>query len=101
MATAVQTKISSWGNSDAVRIPQSLLRVAGLSSGDSVRIVVNERNNIELVREASPHRRVKPLRGVTFESLFGGPFPDVSQRGGGSPWPDDGFVGSELEAWSH
>ncbi|MDO4289978.1 MAG: AbrB/MazE/SpoVT family DNA-binding domain-containing protein [Eggerthellaceae bacterium] len=103
MVAAQRTKVSSWGNSEAVRIPKSILRAAGLSSGDDVDVVVNESGNIELVPMERAHRRVRPVRGVTYETLFSGykgdPIAD-SQRA----WPDapngvDGMVGAEKAAW--
>ena len=93
-----QTKISTWGNSDAVRIPCAILRAVGLLSGDDVELVVNERNNIEIVPAGKAHRSVRPKRGVTFDALFAGYEP---QRQDSTPaWPDDGMVGAELEAWA-
>lgn len=99
-ATVSATKISSWGNSDAVRIPRSLLKRVGLSSGDGVDVVVNERNNIEIVPRSRVHRRVKPMRGITFDSLFAGHDPSAWKADASPAWPDDDMVGAEFEAWS-
>lgn len=102
----MSTAISSWGNSDAVRIPQGVLRDAGLRRGDRVVVAVNERGNIELVPEAAAHRRVSPARGVTYEALFKG-FDSSSMaalreasRDDGSAWLDEDLCGAEYEAWS-
>lgn len=95
---ATATRISSWGNSEAVRIPRSILRIAGLVSGDKVDVTVNERNNIELVRREAPHRRVMPEPGITFDSLFRGYVPPDDPLP--APWPDDDMVGAEYQAWS-
>lgn len=93
-----QTKISTWGNSDAVRIPCAILRAVGLLSGDDVELVVNERNNIEIVPAGKSHRSVRPKRGVTFDALFSG---YESQRQPIAPaWPDDDMMGAELKAWA-
>lgn len=100
MTTASVTKIASWGNSDAVRIPRALLRLVGLSSGDSVDIVVNERNNIEIVPKGRAHRRVKPARGVTFDSLFANYDSTEAKSALPPAWPNDDMVGAEFEAWS-
>lgn len=92
------TRISTWGNSEAVRIPRGTLRAAGLLSGDDVEVVVNERNNIELVPAAKAHRRVLPKRGVNFDTLFAHWEP--SAQSATIPWPDDELVGAEREAWA-
>ena len=98
--TAQATRISSWGNSEAVRIPRSLLRTAGLKAGDDVDVVVNERSNIEIVPKKKAHRRVKPAKGVTFDALFAGYEPPSKPIDYSSPWLDDELVGAEYEAWS-
>lgn len=95
---ATATKISPWGNSDAVRIPRSILRLAGLATGDSVAVTVNERSNIELVRADTAHRRIRPATGITFDSLFSGYEPATELMP--APWPNDDMVGSEFEAWA-
>lgn len=100
MPSASATKIASWGNSDAVRIPRTILRRVGLASGDGVDVVVNERNNIEIIPRARAHRRVKPMRGVTFDSLFAGYDPSATRADLPSAWPDDDMIGAEFEAWS-
>lgn len=93
-----QTKISTWGNSDAVRIPCAILRAVGLLSGDDVELIVNERNNIEIVPAGKSHRSVRPKRGVTFDALFSGYNPQVHSP---TPaWPDNDMMGAELEAWT-
>lgn len=95
---AQATKISTWGNSDAVRIPRQVLKAVGLASGDSVNVVVNERNNIEIVRKKGGHRCVKPAKGITFESLFTGY--DLAKATSTEAWPNEGMIGAEFEAWS-
>ena len=94
------TKIASWGNSDAIRIPRAILKSAGLASGDGVEVVLNERNNIEIIPKARQHRRVKPMRGITFETLFAGYDPSKTAGSMSPAWPDDNMVGAEFEAWS-
>lgn len=95
---AVATKIAPWGNSEAVRIPRSILRIAGLATGDSVDVTVNERNNIELVRIGAEHRRIRPTAGITFDSLFAGYKP--TDKPMPAAWPNDDMVGAEFEAWA-
>lgn len=97
MTMSQRTKISSWGNSEAVRIPRGILKAAGLASGDDVSVSVNERGNIELVPQQRAHRRVKPARGITYESLFAG-YEGNAISASKSAWAD-GFVGAEREAW--
>lgn len=95
---SVATNIASWGNSEAVRIPKSLLRSVGLSAGDSVRIATTERGVIEIAPIRREHRRVQPKRGITFDSLFEGYEP--ARQNTAAPWPTDDMLGTELEAWS-
>lgn len=95
---SVATNIASWGNSEAVRIPKSVLRAIGLSAGDGVRIGTTARGSIELVPVKRDHRCVQPKRGVTFESLFGNSYPDPVDSG--PAWPTEDMAGVELEAWS-
>lgn len=92
------TRVASWGNSEAVRIPRSILRATGVSSGDRVEVVVNERNNIELRRKQSEHRCVKPARGITFDGLFAGYSPDASSAASAA-WPTEDMAGAEMQAW--
>lgn len=100
----MSTAIASWGNSEAIRIPQDMLRRAGLHKGDRVTFEINERGNLEIVPEEKEHRHVAPARGVTYESLFKDydvsaavkmPMPE-----GECTWPDDDMAGAEYEAWS-
>lgn len=91
------TTISSWGNSEAVRIPKDILRTLGLSAGDKVNVSINSHGAIDIAPEDTVHRRVKPLAGVTFASLFDGY--DAPVLGQSSAWPDDDMVGAEMEAW--
>lgn len=98
MVVAIQrTKVSSWDNSEAVRIPRGVLRTAGLSSGDDVDVAVNKRGNIELVPGERAHQRAHPARHVTYESLFADNKGDA-QVDLACVWPDV-MVGAEGEAW--
>lgn len=91
-----QTKIATWGNSEAVRLPRKILKLLGITAGDSVDVVVNERNNIEIIQKEKAHRRVRPMRGITFESLFAGYEPRELPS---DPWPHDELIGAEAKAW--
>lgn len=94
----METTISTWGNSEAVRIPRDILRSVGLRKGDRVAFEVNSRGRIELVPGEASHRRVVPAKGVTFESLFRGYEGDAVAQSGG--WPTEDMVGAEWDAWS-
>ena len=92
------TTIATWGNSEAIRIPQFLLRAVGLGKGDRVVLDINRDGNLE-VRHArlDAHRRVVPSRRVTFDELFS------SYEGGrldnADAWEGDELTGAEREAW--
>ena len=91
------TAISTWGNSEAVRIPRETLRLAGLCKGDRVVFEINSRGRIELVPEELSHRRVMPAKGVTFDELF--KHYDGGVADNAAAWPDDDILGAELDAW--
>lgn len=96
-AMTQQTRISSWGNSEAVRIPKGILKAAGLSSGDDVGVSINERGNIELVPKQRAHRRIRPARHVTYASLFAS-YEGDAMADSACAWPDD-MAGVEKRAW--
>ena len=97
----METTIRTWGNSEAVRIPRAILRLAKLGGGDRVAVDVNERGNIEISPIGQRHRRVAPKRGVSFSSLFKGyePPPNATATAGNA-WPNDDLVGAEWDAWT-
>ena len=66
----MSTAIAPWGNSDAVRIPREILRLAGLRRGDTVTPQVNERGNIELVSDGERHRSFSDAPFVSMDTLF-------------------------------
>ena len=98
MTDVATMTISTWGNSEAIRIPKALLRQAGLRSGDRVTLGLNERGNLELERVDDGHRLVSPAGGVTFDELFRDYEGDRSQSC--DAWPDEGLEGAEWDAWS-
>lgn len=59
---------------------------------------MSEAYRSDATAQQSTHRRVKPERDVTFDSLFenykGGAFD------GAAAWPTDEFVGAEQEIWA-
>jgi antitoxin MazE len=52
-----EATISKWGNSLAVRIPQSIAKQAGLNEGDSVSMDLDNQGGIVL-------RRARPIYGL-------------------------------------
>lgn len=94
---SVATTVAPWGNSEAVRIPKSLLRSVGLSAGDKVTIGATERGSIEIVPTRRIHRRVQPKEGVTFATLFDGYEPTTAVDV--PSWPSEDMAGAEAEAW--
>ena len=92
------TAVASWGNSEAIRIPQDILRRSGLRRGDRVDFSINERGNIEIIPEKNAHRCVEPAKNVTYETLFNGYAP--VEDSGMPAWPNDDMRGAEFEAWS-
>ncbi len=98
-STSSSTTIAPWGNSEALRIPRDLLRRVGLRQGDHVTFKVNDEGHLEILPEKDCHRRVEPLRGVTFDMLFKNYEPEVVSSS--SAWPSDDMAGVEWDAWSH
>lgn len=95
----VLTKVATWGNSAAVRLPKRVLRQAGIASGDSVRVLVRDDGHIDISGFAKPsaeHRHVTPESGITFESLTANWSGDP--RLATEVW-DEEFVGAEAKAW--
>lgn len=91
------TAVAQWGNSLAIRIPRSILNLVSLRQGDEVSISVNDRGNIEIAATQLKHRRVSPVQGVTFDSLFAGY--EGARGDSADAWPSDNLVGEEREAW--
>ena len=96
----METTIGTWGNSEAIRLPQAILRLAGLRKGDRVSIDVNEHGSIEVVPLKKDHRRVSPKKGVSFDALFKGYDLPEGMRPGADAWPSDDMVGAEWESWA-
>ena len=95
----METTIGTWGNSEAIRLPRAILRLAELGKGDRVALEVNERGNIEISPAGQTHRKVAPKRGVSFASLFKG-YEAPAATGGNGAWPNDDLVGAEWDAWA-
>ena len=61
----VDVQVAKWGNSLAVRIPQTILREAGLTEGDHVSVDVAGDGSIEL-RSSKPKYSLDELvQGIT------------------------------------
>lgn len=88
-------KVSSWGNSQGVRIPKAVLAEAGISVGDSIEIMVTDEGFIQI---SKAHRQVPADRSVTLSSLVG-EGPEAVPTNDGKAWPTDNLVGAEREAW--
>lgn len=96
----MSTAIATWGNSEAVRIPRDVLKTAGLRKGDRVNLSLNAAGRIEIVPAAREHRRVRPAKNITFETLFDGYDASSVEAASTGAWPSDDLVGAEWEAWS-
>ena len=99
MQSAVTT-VATWGNSEAVRIPRTLLQAAGLKKGDKVCIEYDSARCLRIypVPEPAEHRRVSPASQVTFASLFDGY--EGGRLQGADAWPEGALEGAERDAWS-
>ena len=66
-----ETQIAKWGNSLAIRIPQTVAKDAGLAEGDQLELKVNKQGQIVL-RPAKPRYKLSELlAGVTPQNLHG------------------------------
>lgn len=98
--TTTGTTIATWGNSEAVRIPQAVLKAAGFKKGDRVLVKAAGQGRIELVQATfkKAHRHVVPTEHLTFEQLFQG------YTGGrindSDAWPDYAPTQAEKDVWS-
>ena len=92
----MNTTVSMWGNSAAIRLPKSLMRLASLLPGDEVAITINNRGNIEIAPERA-HRRVRPTQGVTIDTVFSGY--DGGRYDASQTWASEDMVGAERGVW--
>ena len=91
------TTISPWGNSEAIRIPKSILRSAGLRAGDKVNVSTDHVGRIAITPIRQEHRHVKPQSGITFDSLVADYEPaQLPTR----QWPDEDMRGTEFDVWT-
>ena len=90
------TTISSWGNSEAIRIPKSILRSVGLRAGDKVNVGADSQGRIAITPAQTEHRRVRPQPGISYATLFSDYDPAHIPTG---QWPDDHMRGAEFDSW--
>lgn len=103
MVISMQSTIGKWGDSEAVRIPKSVLNSAGLRNGDPV--VISASSGKIVISSGDTHRRVLIDRNVSFEELFAKYHGNAQvaredQKAGGDPWPDNALLGAEKDAWN-
>ncbi|MCL1796713.1 MAG: AbrB/MazE/SpoVT family DNA-binding domain-containing protein [Eggerthellaceae bacterium] len=93
----MSTTLVQWGNSDAIRIPKTLLQRAGLKRGDCVEIELNTAGHLELLPVEKAHRCVQPSRKINADDLLcayqGNRFDNRDA------WSSDELLGAEQEAW--
>ena len=58
----VAMHVAKWGNSLAVRLPQSVVEALGLKEGDSIEIHVLGGKAFEIAKAPSAHELIKRLR---------------------------------------
>jgi len=57
-------RVAKWGNSLAVRLPESVVKVLGLKSGDQIEIVVTGTRQFQVGHERSRERALAHLRAL-------------------------------------
>jgi antitoxin MazE len=57
-------RVAKWGNSLAVRLPESVVQVLGLKSGDEIEIVVTGTRQFQVGHERSRERALARLRAL-------------------------------------
>jgi antitoxin MazE len=57
-------RVAKWGNSLAVRLPEAVVKVLGLRSGDEIEIVVTGTRQFQVGRERSRERALAKLRAL-------------------------------------
>ena len=95
----MSTTVATWGNSEAMRIPRSILKRAGLSSGDRVDFELNSNGHLEIVPASTEHRRIRPVHKTTFQELFSGYTGGRLNNADAWAESDDTPIGAEQDAW--
>ena len=57
-------RVAKWGNSLAVRLPNSVVKALKLKTGDEIEIVVSGARRFEVERDGSRQRALKRLRAL-------------------------------------
>jgi len=57
-------RVSKWGNSLAVRLPEPIVKALDLKSGDEIEIVLRGERVFEVDRDASRDRALERLRAL-------------------------------------
>jgi antitoxin MazE len=57
-------RVSKWGNSLAIRIPDAVVKVLGLKSGDEIEIVVTGPRQFKVDRDRRRERALERLRAL-------------------------------------
>ena len=57
-------RVSKWGNSLAVRLPDAVVKALGLKTGDEVEIVVSGARRFQVSRDRTRERALERLRAL-------------------------------------
>ena len=57
-------RVSKWGNSLAVRLPDAVVKALGLKTGDQIEIVVTGQRQFRVERDRSRERALQQLRAL-------------------------------------
>jgi antitoxin MazE len=57
-------RVSKWGNSLAVRLPDAVVKALGLKTGDEIEIVVTGQRQFRVERDRSRERALQQLRAL-------------------------------------
>jgi antitoxin MazE len=57
-------RVSKWGNSLAIRLPDAIVKTLNLKSGDEIEIVLRGRRVFEVERDTSRERALARLRAL-------------------------------------
>jgi antitoxin MazE len=57
-------RVSKWGNSLAIRIPDAVVKALNLSTGDEIEVVVSGMRRFEIARDRGRERALERLRAL-------------------------------------
>jgi len=75
MATAIQTTIQKWGNSQAIRLPRPALDAAMLQENDPVEVIAE--NGTITIKKATRKRRAKKSVDERLEEFYNKPIGEI------------------------